>query len=44
MKSKAFYPRLKTITALKNRIKVEVDNLDQEMVRRAVWDLRREAY
>ena len=43
LKSKAFYPRLKTMTALKNRIKVEVDNLDQDMVRRAVWDLRSRA-
>ena len=44
LKRKVIRPMHKTMTVLKNRIKVEVDNLDQEMVRRAVWDLRREAY
>jgi hypothetical protein len=43
LKSKVFQPMPKTMTVLKNRIKVEVDNLDQDMVRRAVWDLRSRA-
>ena len=29
--------------ALKNRVKLEGENLDQDMVRRAVWDLRSRA-
>jgi hypothetical protein len=33
----------KTMTALKNRTKVEVDKLDQDMVRRAVCDLKSRA-
>ena len=43
MKSKFFHPMPKTMTVLKNRIRLEVDNIDQDMVRRAVWDLRSRA-
>ena len=43
LKSKVFRPMPKTMRALKNRVKLEGDNLDQDMVRRAVWDLRSRA-
>ena len=43
LKSKVVQPIHKTMTVLKNRIKVEVDNIGQDMVRRAVWDLRSRA-
>ena len=43
LNSKVFRPMPKTMRALKNRVKLEGDNLDQDMVRRAVWDLRSRA-
>ena len=43
LNSKVFRPMPKTMIALKNRVKLEGDNLDQDMVRRAVWDLRSRA-